>query len=128
MAIFLYGLLYLGAIDISTMLMHFRHWDVQVPIAIGIAVNGVMIPLGIGFLIAACVQRKVPKYAWPLLLAPLLVSAFEQYVTDSLYAPYWKECLALIGAGAAQGIIAMLGWLLYRRLSERRKLAEMIPE
>jgi hypothetical protein len=119
--ILLYGLLYLGSIDVSTMLMHFRHWDVQVPIAIGISVNGVLIPLGIGFLIAMCVRREVLRSAWPLLVAPLVVFAMEEYVSDTLYAPYWKQVLSLLGMGAAQGFIATIGWHLYQRLRERHQ-------
>ena len=42
LVIVLYGLLYLGATDMSAMLMHFHHWDYRIPDAIGIAINGVL--------------------------------------------------------------------------------------
>ena len=90
LAIGLYTLLNLGANDVSAMAMHFRHWDYQLPVAIGVVTNGALIPFGIGVVLAACLGRELPGVAWPLLFAPSLLSAFEGYATDSFYAPYWK--------------------------------------
>jgi hypothetical protein len=115
LVIVLYALHYMGATDGSVMIMHFHHNDHQIPIAIGVAVNGIMIPFGIGLLIAACLRGELLGSAWPLLFAPTLLSAATRHAMDAFYPPYSKEALSLLGTGVMQGVSALLGWFLYRR-------------
>ncbi len=121
LGIMLYVLLYTGATDLWPMLAHIHHNDHQLPVAIGIALNGVVIPFGIGFLIAVCLRRELLGTALPFLVAPFLLGAATGYVTDSFYPPYSQEFLSLVGAGAMQGVSALLGWGVHRRFSGRRQ-------
>jgi hypothetical protein len=120
LTILLYGLLYMGATDGSVMIMHFHHNDHRMPIGIGVGVNGIVIPFGIGFLIAACLRRELLGSAWPLVFAPALLSATSRYAMNEFYPPYSKEALSLLGTGVMQGVSAFLGWFLYRRFSGMR--------
>ena len=122
LAVLLFGLLFLGATDVSEMLLHFHHNDHEIPAAIGIAINGALIPLGIGVLIAACVKRELLGSPWPLLLAPSLLFAFQGYAMESFYRPYTTEALTLILLGATEGVMTTLGWLAYRRFSDRYQI------
>ena len=120
LAIVLYALFSAGAADLWPMLAHIHHNDHRVPAGIELAMNGVLIPLGVGFLIALFVRRELLGTPWPLLLAPFLLHLATGYVTDSFYSPYSTELLSLVGSGAIQGATALLGWLVYGWLHGRR--------
>lgn len=122
-AIALYSLLFTGATDLFPMIAHIHHNDLNLPAAITLAINAVVFPFGIGYLLAMCLRRELLGSVWPLILAPFLLHTVTGYVTDSFYPPYSTDFLSLFLAGAPQGLCASFGWLVCQRFGGRQFMA-----
>lgn len=127
LTIALFSLLYMGATDLLSMAVHIHHNDQQLPQALAMVLYSVVLPAGVGYLIAFCVRNQLLGSVLPLLVGPFLLLVLTGYLRDSFYPPYRDELLVLLGSGAIQGVSATAGYLLCRRLTARGHSVSAAP-